>query len=601
MSYAGGSGTEEDPYQISTCDHIKNIEDDSDSYFILINDIDCEGDNVFPLFDDGEDSFGGGLDGDNYVIKNIDSNPEADVTNRGILFGSVGDGFEIVDIGFENISVDTPQNQSYSILIGTAEGDTLIEGVDIVDAVFETPFDNNYSIIINDVGGEAVIKHILIENTDLISKEESFSTVSGIVAGGESVDVSNVVLDNVHLHSNGEASFLATTLGTDTTYSDIRVRDSTIIAGDDTGRLGAIACGDAPGSVAEQVVIENTVLESNEDLTYLRFPGDGEYREISLTNNTYKGTPDRVMFSESFNDEEVYDLKIEGVTWEITSEPSKSGVVAVDNDDSLYRNVLVAEIDENYEFTENDDVIDPDIDFEGIYYDTETTSIDNTVATGLTTAEMQGDDAETNMPEFDFEVIWATRDNDYPALQFTIGPEPFFEVLIDSTNSPVVQGNTLEVDFTVNNTGEEDGEQDIELEFDEEFNVVDTEADFFVAEGGTESGQLTYSVPSEQDPDDYSIWVRSEDDSATDTVTVEVATGTISGSVTVLGDPLEDAEIYIVDSETNEVIEKVTTDENGEFTSSDIETGKTVHVTAQNPANESHSDESKPFIEIEET
>ena len=179
--------------------------------------------------------------------------------------------------------------------------------------------------------------------------------------------------------------------------------------------------------------------------------------------------------------------------------------------------------------------------------------------------------------------------------------EPFFEVLIDSTNSPVVQGNTLEVDFTVNNTGDEDGEQDIDLEFESEGNIVDTVVDLFVAENESESGQLTYSVPSEQDPDEYDIWVKSENDSATDTVTVEVATGTISGSVTVLGDPLENAEIYIVDSETNEVIEKVSTNENGEFTSSGIEVGKTVHVTAQNPANESHSDESKPFIEIEET
>lgn len=35
---------------------------------------------------------------------------------------------------------------------------------------------------------------------------------------------------------------------------------------------------------------------------------------------------------------------------------------------------------------------------------------------GLTTAEMTGSDAQTNMPEFDFVSIWQTVDGDYPAL-----------------------------------------------------------------------------------------------------------------------------------------------------------------------------------------
>ncbi|PSQ60604.1 MAG: hypothetical protein BRD23_01910, partial [Halobacteriales archaeon SW_9_67_25] len=52
------------------------------------------------------------------------------------------------------------------------------------------------------------------------------------------------------------------------------------------------------------------------------------------------------------------------------------------------------------------------------YWDNQTTGQTGTLngATGLTTSEMTGDDAPTNMSGLNFETIWETRTGDYPAL-----------------------------------------------------------------------------------------------------------------------------------------------------------------------------------------
>lgn len=54
-----------------------------------------------------------------------------------------------------------------------------------------------------------------------------------------------------------------------------------------------------------------------------------------------------------------------------------------------------------------------------LYWDTEASGQTNSAGggTGLTTSEMQGSSAETNMTAFDWTSTWATRSNDYPTLQ----------------------------------------------------------------------------------------------------------------------------------------------------------------------------------------
>ncbi len=70
-AYSGvGLGTDQDPYQITTCDQLQEISEDLDAHYVLVQDIDCsatmELNNFEPIA-----AFSGTLDGRNYAIKDI--------------------------------------------------------------------------------------------------------------------------------------------------------------------------------------------------------------------------------------------------------------------------------------------------------------------------------------------------------------------------------------------------------------------------------------------------------------------------------------------------------------------------------------------------
>jgi hypothetical protein len=74
--FAGGSGTEEDPYLIATAYQLYNVRDELDKYFLQIRDIDLnqypynEGEGWLPIGDD-VDAFEGSYDGGGFTISNI--------------------------------------------------------------------------------------------------------------------------------------------------------------------------------------------------------------------------------------------------------------------------------------------------------------------------------------------------------------------------------------------------------------------------------------------------------------------------------------------------------------------------------------------------
>ncbi len=75
-----GSGSPEDPYQISNCTGLQNIQDNLTAHYVLINDIDCSdtvnwnaGDGFDPI-GDGTNGLTGTLEGDKYTIYNLTIN-----------------------------------------------------------------------------------------------------------------------------------------------------------------------------------------------------------------------------------------------------------------------------------------------------------------------------------------------------------------------------------------------------------------------------------------------------------------------------------------------------------------------------------------------
>ena len=104
-------------------------------------------------------------------------------------------------------------------------------------------------------------------------------------------------------------------------------------------------------------------------------------------------------------------------------------------------------------------------------------------------------------------------------------PDAFFDVAIQSTNSPVEEGETLNVDYLVDNTGGVEDTQDIRLEIDNTQEDVDTGVT--LDSGTSTTGTLQWDTTNES-ADTYSATVLSDDDS--DSVTVEIEGAAIPDS-----------------------------------------------------------------------
>ena len=169
------------------------------------------------------------------------------------------------------------------------------------------------------------------------------------------------------------------------------------------------------------------------------------------------------------------------------------------------------------------------------YWDTEATGQSTSDGgTGLNTSEMVGNAAESNMTGFDFTNTWdvqTTGNESYPLLRNnTQTPPPipddngsndpapaFFEVAIDSTNSPVTEGENLTVTATVTNTGGKQDTQTVTGRLSGLAPPVSTP----ITLGAGNSTTKTRTVATEAgDAGSYTVNVSSEDDFALATVNV---------------------------------------------------------------------------------
>ncbi|MBN1125950.1 MAG: hypothetical protein JXA82_13155 [Sedimentisphaerales bacterium] len=121
-TYSGGMGTAEDPYQIATAEDLitfgQTVED-YDKHFVLTTDIDM-GTSTFTTAVIAPDpsssqefegtAFIGTLDGAGHIITNLSidtsaDGPDNDIDNFTGLFGMIGDGGQVMNLGFENATI----------------------------------------------------------------------------------------------------------------------------------------------------------------------------------------------------------------------------------------------------------------------------------------------------------------------------------------------------------------------------------------------------------------------------------------------------------------------------------------------------------------
>jgi PKD repeat protein len=103
-----------------------------------------------------------------------------------------------------------------------------------------------------------------------------------------------------------------------------------------------------------------------------------------------------------------------------------------------------------------------------------------------------------------------------------------FQVTIDSTNSPVVEGETLRVNATIENIGERSGTQDIPLTIDGTQEDIENVT---IAGGGSATVNHTWTTVT-GDAGDYTAEVASTNSSDTSSVTVESSDAGGSASIT---------------------------------------------------------------------
>jgi len=123
------------------------------------------------------------------------------------------------------------------------------------------------------------------------------------------------------------------------------------------------------------------------------------------------------------------------------------------------------------------------------------------------------------------------RTDSYRHTQYKHPIQAFFDVVIDSTNSPVTEGDTLDVNYTVENTGNANDTQTITLEIDS--TQEDSESQTLTFK--TSASDTLQFVTETGDAGSFTATVSSADDSASQTVTVS--------SVATVIDDFEDGDI----------------------------------------------------------
>jgi hypothetical protein len=118
--YSGGSGTQQEPYQISSAadwQSLMNTSGDWDKHFILTIDINLEGVALLPVGKYGQ-PFTGVFDGNDHIIHNADVNMPS--SNYVGLFGYVGSTGRIHNLSLEDVAI-TGEDCSGG-LVGANEG-----------------------------------------------------------------------------------------------------------------------------------------------------------------------------------------------------------------------------------------------------------------------------------------------------------------------------------------------------------------------------------------------------------------------------------------------------------------------------------------------
>ncbi len=454
--FAGGSGTEEDPYQVETVEQLQEIRNHTDKHFIQIADIDAsdteswnDGKGFNPIGDDVI-PFTGSYNGADYVIDKLYINRQSEYYVG--LFGYVV-GVEISNVNIFDIQI--------------ANGNSYVGG-----------------IIAN-------MNNSVLRNASLTGQIHGNWYVGGTV--GQS---NNSLIINTYTNANISIStwYVGGIAGINSSDSEIiESHSNSLIVGSATTRQAGGLSG------ANHGIIRQSYFTGD-----VNGGGDGLYAGgITATNSGE--IIDSYSISSVSGNVEVGGLV--GRNWEsgfIRNSYSVSSVTG--NDD------IGALIGLNGGELAN------------IYWDADATGQEHGIgrgssdgATGLTTYQMKGVNAEYNMTGFAFGEVWALVSEAYPKLIWTL---PYFKLEIVSSNAPISIGQSLIVEVNVENIGGIADTQSVYLKNDlgeiiDTFDnlVLESEQEELITlqwqTGEGDEGEYTFTIESEYDRHSFEFNVRT--------------------------------------------------------------------------------------------
>lgn len=412
---------------------------------------------------------------------------------------SVSNEFDLIDIG-DSVAENTTlsfEGENFTISsVSSPPGNQ--EADDGVDRYFE--LDSNRDVFFAEVEvsyGSEDLGNIVEESLAIWREEgnEVWSEISSEV-DTENNTVSATVSDESIFGVFGDAPIYE--LDTVNVNSTVNETEDLVAQGT------VVNTGSASGEqdiVLEIVGEETTVPDVEEDVTL----DSGEETEFELVWET------------QVSDAGEYDVIVstddDSVTDDVVVEEASDAFFEVEIDETNSPVIEGEQLNVQYSLTNTGDIEDSQsitLDVDG-----ERDAEEMTVEGGETKqSTLSWDTEESDAGEYQATV---SSENDTDTTEVVVSEQPFFEVEITGTNSPIQEGEVLEVNAEVTNTGGTTDTQEAVLE-DFGGDVVDTE-EITLEEGETGGIELTWSTGS-GDAGEDEVTVATED--ATDTALVEI-------------------------------------------------------------------------------
>ncbi len=421
-AFTEGDGSAGNPYRVSTIGQLQAIDDPKylDKHFIQVSDIDAspsaefQHGSGFKHIGDRETPFTGSYNGNGFLIRDLHLHIQRSSDQHTGIFGM------IQNARLENITIDNSEqlerlkervNQQYAKVVDGFHGEPLPpQYLDLSSArgIGGLAGFNDGGTIINC----RFVGHVRV----------AISSGAGGMAG-----INTGLIENSHFEgyiSGGGANGLASVNTGKITHSSF----SGIVSGLDSGTGlvslnygGEISHSVAQGSIAGNLVAAGFVGRNEGGRIYASYTigelaGSGEVAGfVHINNGEITDSYSQIMI-DAIPVQDLDPFVVSGFVHEnkhngMISTSYMSGEITVPDD--------------------IDDVAGFSIDNQGTitasYWDIETTGQSQSVgegnpegATGLTTGQMTGPAAETNMPEFDWQTVWRTTDG-YPVLRWQGG------------------------------------------------------------------------------------------------------------------------------------------------------------------------------------